>query len=149
VSRTRLASGVAFLALTLLGGCGWKRDPVLAPASGTVTHAGKPLAHVLVRFMPAERGIAPEWISEGTTDQMGRFVLVSARGPGAVVGKHRVTVSEGPVPDDIREDQARVTDWLRTLDGRPLPERFGTSATSPLEATVDEGGSSIDFELSR
>lgn len=149
MSRLRLAGGGILLALTLLGGCGWKRDPVLAPASGTVTNAGKPLAHVLVRFMPAERGIPPEWLSEATTDDTGRFVLVTSRGPGAVVGKHRVTVSEGAVPDEIRDDQARVSEWLRSLAGRPIPDRFGTSATSPLEATVEEGGSSIDFDLSR
>lgn len=149
MNRPRRAIGGTLVVLTLLGGCGWKRDPVLAPASGTVTNAGRPLAHVLVRFLPAERGIAPDWISEATTDAMGRFTLATSRGPGAVVGKHLVTVSEGPVPDDLREDQARVTDWLRALEGRPLPDRFGTSATSPLEATVNEGGSSIDFDLSR
>lgn len=137
------------LVAVAIGGCARKPDPSLVPASGVVTLDGRPLAHVLVRFTPAERGISAAWISEGTTDGEGRYELVSPMGPGAVAGAHRVTVSEGGVPDEIRDDQGKVAAWLGKLDGRPLPGRYGTIATSPLEVAVEPTGAAIDLSLSR
>ena len=133
----------------VIGGCARKPDPVLVPASGVVTLDGKPLAHGLVRFSPTERGISAAWISEATTDDLGRYELVSPMGPGAVVGTHRVTVSEGGVPDEIRDDQGKVAAWLGKLAGRPLPGRYGTIATSPLEVAVGPSGAGVDLDLAR
>jgi hypothetical protein len=145
------ASGLTAILLVavLVGGCARKPDPVLVPASGVVTLDGKPLAHALVRFSPTERGISAAWISEGTTDDLGRFELVSPMGPGAVVGTHRVTVSEGGVPDEIRDDQGKVAAWLGKLAGRPLPGRYGTIATSPLEVAVGPSDGTLDLHLAR
>jgi len=137
------------LVAVLVGGCARKPDPVLVPASGVVTLDGKPLGHVLVRFSPAERGLSAAWISEGTTDNEGRYELVSPMGPGAVTGTHRVTVSEGGVPDEIRDDQGKVAAWLGKLAGRPLPGRYGTIATSPLEVAVGPSGAGVDLDLAR
>jgi len=137
------------LVAVLVGGCARKPDPVLVPASGVVTLDGKPLGHVLVRFSPAERGLSAAWISEGTTDNEGRYELGSPMGPGAVTGTHRVTVSEGGVPDEIRDDQGKVAAWLGKLAGRPLPGRYGTIATSPLEVTVGPSGAGVDLDLAR
>jgi len=133
----------------VIGGCARKPDPVLVPASGVVTLDGKPLAHVLVRFSPTERGISAAWISEGTTDNEGRYELVSPMGPGAVTGTHRVTVSEGGVPEEIRDDQGKVAAWLGKLAGRPLPGRYGTIATSPLEVAVGPSVGTLDLVLAR
>ena len=133
----------------VIGGCARKPDPVLVPASGVVTLDGKPLAHGLVRFSPTERGISAAWISEGTTDDEGRYELVAPMGPGAVAGTHRVTVSEGGVPDEIRDDQGKVAAWLGKLAGRPLPGRYGTIATSPLEVAVGPSGAGVDLDLAR
>ena len=145
------ASGLTAILLVavLVGGCARKPDPVLVPASGVVTLDGKPLAHVLVRFTPTERGLSAAWISEGTTDDLGRYELVSPMGPGAVVGTHRVTVSEGGVPDEIRDDQGKVAAWLGKLVGRPLPGRYGTIATSPLEVAVGPSVGTLDLVLAR
>jgi len=137
------------LLAVVIGGCARKPDPVLVPASGVVTLDGKPLAHGLVRFSPTERGISAAWISEGTTDDEGRYELVAPMGPGAVAGTHRVTVSEGGVPDEIRDDQGKVAAWLGKLAGRPLPGRYGTIATSPLEVTVGPSGAGVDLDLAR
>ena len=137
------------LVAVLVGGCARKPDPVLVPASGVVTLDGKPLGHVLVRFSPTERGISAAWISEGTTDNEGRYELVSPMGPGAVVGTHRVTVSEGGVPDEIRDDQGKVAAWLGKLAERPLPGRYGTIATSPLEVAVGTSDGTLDLVLAR
>jgi hypothetical protein len=125
------------LAAVLVSGCARKPDPVLVPASGVVTLDGKPLGHVTVRFTPAERGLSAAWISEGTM------------GPGAVAGTHRVTVSEGGVPDEIRDDQGKVAAWLGKLAGRPLPGRYGTIATSPLEVAVGTSDGKLDLVLAR
>ena len=145
------ASGLTAILLVavLVGGCARKPDPVLVPASGVVTLDGKPLAHALVRFSPTERGISAAWISEGTTDDLGRYELVSPMGPGAVLGTHRVTVSEGGVPDEIRDDQGKVAAWLGKLAGRPLPGRYGTIATSPLEVAVGPSDGTLDLHLAR
>ena len=137
------------LAAVLVSGCARKPDPVLVPASGVVTLDGKPLGHVCVRFTPAERGLSAAWISEGTTDNEGRYELVSPMGPGAVAGTHRVTVSEGGVPDEIRDDQGKVAAWLGKLAGRPLPGRYGTIATSPLEVAVGTSDGKLDLVLAR
>ena len=137
------------LAAVLVGGCARKPDPVLVPASGVVTLDGKPLGHVLVRFSPTERGISAAWISEGTTDNEGRYELLSPMGPGAVTGTHRVTVSEGGVPEEIRDDQGKVAAWLGKLAGRPLPGRYGTIATSPLEVAVGPSVGTLDLVLAR
>lgn len=137
------------LLAVVIGGCARKPDPVLVPASGVVTLDGKPLAHGLVRFSPTERGISAAWISEGTTDDEGRYELVAPMGPGAVAGTHRVTVSEGGVPDEIRDDQGKVAAWLGKLAGRPLPGRYGTIATSPLEVAVGPSGAGVDLDLAR
>lgn len=137
------------LLAVVIGGCARKPDPVLVPASGVVKLDGKPLGHALVRFSPTERGISAAWISEGTTDDLGRYELVSPMGPGAVVGTHRVTVSEGGVPDEIRDDQGKVAAWLGKLAGRPLPGRYGTIATSPLEVAVGASGVGVDLDLAR
>ena len=147
----RAPARVVLLAIVvaLACGCGRKPDPLLAPASGVVRLGGKPLESALVRFMPAERGIAAEWISEGTTDMEGRYTLACVRGPGAVVGKHRVTVSEGGVPGELRDDQGKVGAWLSSLSGRSIPDRYGTAATSPLEVTVGPEGAGLDLDLDR
>lgn len=137
------------LVIVSFAGCWNRPDPALAPARGVVRIGGKPLSQALVRLTPATPGISSEWISEATTDDSGTFDLATSKGPGAVVGRHRVTVSEGAVPGEVRDDQARVAAWLRGLSERPIPERYGTLATSPLEATVGEEGATLELELVR
>ena len=149
VARRFAGLPLVLLILAVAVGCTRRPDPVLAPVTGIVSLDGMPLEHVLVRFLPAERGISADWISEATTDEKGRYELTSPRGPGAVVGRHRVTVSEGGVPDEIRDDQGKVAAWLGKLKGRPVPQRYGTTATSPLEIDVEAGGSEKTLELKR
>lgn len=74
-------------------GCGNK----IAPVSGQITVDGKPMAGVSVSFQPiAESSSNPGPGSTGKTDELGRYVLQvvgKEPRPGAVVGKHRVSVS--------------------------------------------------------
>jgi len=88
---------VASCLLLLLAGCGGV-DAVAV--SGTVTVGGVPVENVAVNFTPmsAEGALGPG--SSGVTDAEGRFSLRTIgerRVRGAVVGMHRVTLSEGGI----------------------------------------------------
>ena len=88
--RARLLLGFA---LVLGLGCGSGK---FAPVSGTVTMNGKPLAGALVIFSPIakEGSIDAGPGSSGKTNDKGEYTLTSDTGrTGALVGKHRVSVS--------------------------------------------------------
>ena len=88
--RARLLLGFA---LVLGLGCGSEK---FAPVSGTVTMNGKPLAGALVIFSPIARegSIDAGPGSSGKTNDKGEYTLTSDTGrTGALVGKHRVSVS--------------------------------------------------------
>ena len=88
--RARLLLGFA---LVLGLGCGSGK---FAPVSGTVTMNGKPLAGALVIFSPIAKGgsIDAGPGSSGKTNDKGEYTLTSDMGrTGALVGKHRVSVS--------------------------------------------------------
>lgn len=98
----------AILALVIpLAGCGGSGFEV-APVSGTVTLDGKPVGGLVVNFQPASvKGTTePGPGSYAWTDKDGHFsmALISTKEyPGAVVGKHRVTLSS-PLPDQSPTD---------------------------------------------
>ena len=74
-------------------GCGSGK---FAPVSGTVTMNGKPLAGALVIFSPIakEGSIDAGPGSSGKTNDKGEYTLTSDTGrTGALVGKHRVSIS--------------------------------------------------------
>src|SRR5262245_3726367 len=80
-------------ALVLAPGCSASK---FAPVSGKVTMNGKPLANATVAFnpIPAEGSIESGPTSVGTTNQSGEFTLrATLKQTGAMVGKHRVTIS--------------------------------------------------------
>ena len=87
------ASLLLGFALVLGLGCGPGK---FAPVSGTVTMNGKPLAGALVIFSPIakEGSIDAGPGSSGKTNDKGEYTLTSDTGrTGALVGKHRVSVS--------------------------------------------------------
>jgi hypothetical protein len=127
------------LLLISLGGCGSGR---FAPVSGTVTLDGKPLPNASVNFQPAESkdsGLA----SAGKTDASGRYNLrvVVNNASGAVVGKHRVSIST------LKEDDPTKDLPPGTLPPKdPIPARY--NAKSELTFDVPAGGTSkADFTL--
>lgn len=124
----RLATfGVLFVVGTLCLGCSSGNPFPTAKASGKVTFKGQPVANAAVVFTPqAAQGATMSGKSaNGMTDASGAFVLSTySEGDGAVVGKHRVSVSS----DDAN---------------KPLPGK-----TPPnLVLEVKPGGNDFPIEL--
>ena len=82
-----------FLGLLAAGCTG---GPKLVPVTGKVTMNGKPLKNAKVDFHPDPDMGNTGPGSSGTTDENGNFTLVCSQGakPGAVVGHHRVIVTD-------------------------------------------------------
>jgi hypothetical protein len=131
----------ALLLLFALGGCGTKG---LAPVSGTVTLDGQPLPDASVNFQPLDStksGLG----SSGKTDASGRYSLrvVMDDKTGAVIGKHRVSIST--VTEEDPSYDPPPGRFKRPLRDR-LPARY--NAKSQLEFEVTRGGTDkADFSL--
>jgi hypothetical protein len=91
-------------------------------------------------FIPCDPALGPP--ATGSTDAEGRFTLVTANRPGALVGDHQVVISK---------DQAIVVGHFhgfpeyRTKYG--LPPKYASPATSDLKATVVDDDNHFEFEL--
>lgn len=131
---------VSVLLFVLLAGCG--TSPPRGEVVGTVRRDGKPLADVLVVFVPdPDKGTAGERAS-GKTGADGRFRLQGGA-PGVVPGWYRIIV------EDLAVYQAP-----RTEDGTLLeeaPTRFSPAYANPLETPlhkeVSAGSQVIDLDL--
>ena len=90
--RVRVFAGLVVLAL--LSGCG---GPQMARVKGKVTCNGKPVAQATITFSPMQRhdkDREPGKPATGFTDEKGTYDLSTFRHyDGALVGKHRVTVT--------------------------------------------------------
>lgn len=100
---------VCFLAiscgLTLLGGCSGKGDlPKLAPADGTVTYQGKPVAGATVTFAPDKGPLAM-----AVTDLNGKFTLNTGTFPGVVVGPVKVGIIATPAAQGAGSDLSAIS----------------------------------------
>jgi hypothetical protein len=95
---TRRASGIVHLWLMalLLSGC-YSAETDVVPVSGRVTLRGKPLPGAVVTLQPVDSSheASDRTGSTGGTDSEGRFslTLIKPSIPGAVVGRHRVTIT--------------------------------------------------------
>lgn len=113
--RSRAAAWCAvFFALAglAIAGCGGK-GYATAPVSGTVTVDGKATPGIAVSFQPitSDKNKEPGPGSAGLTDATGRYKLEiiapTGKKPGAVVGKHRVTLVTGSAERAPDDDTAR------------------------------------------
>ena len=114
-ARLLCASSVVLLCSLLLG-CG-RTDYEVAPVSGRLLLDGKPAAGYSVTFQPVaaspdETVVGPG--SYGKTDAEGRYTLrvTTTDRPGAVVGRHRVSLSPPgtSVPAEESEDGVEMED---------------------------------------
>lgn len=150
---------LAFALLLAAAGCGRSLPPV-APVSGRVMLAGKPVTTGAVWFYPAASGRP----AIGQIGSDGRYSLATfAPADGALLGEHRVVIDARKIertfaPSKAAADlPADVPEFVRREmeAGMPLrekvtwivPEIYAAAATSPLRADVKPGPNSIDFEL--
>ncbi|HEV3143039.1 MAG TPA: carboxypeptidase-like regulatory domain-containing protein [Gemmataceae bacterium] len=132
-------------ALLLALGCNSKGKYV--SVSGRVTLDGKPLVNALVTFQPIaakDEALAAGAGSSGKTNENGEFTLMAANGQnGAVVGKHRVTIS-------VIETQIGSSDERPLRGGWPQAEKVPTKYNADSKETFDVlagGTSSANFDL--
>jgi hypothetical protein len=145
------ACTAALAAVALLSGCG-KPPPPIVPAGGVVRLDGKPLNSVEVVFVPLiDHG--PEYVARGVTDEEGRFSLRCKGQRGACACEHRVMVVEAELPSELKGEslqaQQDLADYLASLGGRPLPQKYASLVDSPLTVTVTAEQSEYAFDLKR
>ena len=145
--RTSLV--VVIVVAAALGGCGGASDaPALGRVTGTVTYLGQPLANATVVFLPERPGVRS---ASGITDQNGRFELMSdIPGDGAVLGKHRVTIT-ARAPDQPLTAEQQLALQSTGISPPPakalIPEKFFRFDTSGLTAEVKSGANTSNFDL--
>ena len=120
-------------------GCGAGKD--LHDVSGRVTLDGKPLAGVIVHFVP-EAGPA----ASSQTDSMGWYVIRTAgHGDGASLGRQRVWFESPPEAEDNYSDSEKYPRFTRPAI--LIPDRYQNPATSNVTVTVLRGTNTRDFVL--
>jgi hypothetical protein len=122
----------------LIAGCS-PTPKGIAPVSGRVRLAGKPLAGAVITFQPVRATATADSVggSFGHTDAEGRFSLrlVEPDVPGAAVGRHTITITTAAIgpSDESRPSGERV----------PVSWRDG-SQTFDVPA---EGTNAANFDL--
>lgn len=134
---------VSLCCLIVIAGCGGESYEI-APASGSVTMDGEPLANVTLNFQPVNVGDTPNPGpgSYAKTDDKGQFTLatINDNTSGAVVGKHTVTVTT-PDTTDPESENADINEFVD-----PIPARY--NAESQLTEEIPSGGTdAIKLEL--
>lgn len=134
-----------FLLALAAAGCG-KAKPATAPVTGRVLLDGKPVAGAAVMLEPVGGGVP----ARGSTGGDGSFTLSTfGRDDGALVGRHRVSVSkfvvEGVAANELGLEAAPAPAGLQPKAA--LPARYADAKTSGLEATVEAGGTKVEFAL--
>lgn len=146
----RQALATLLLAFALVG-CGKPPPPPLALVEGLVTIDGKPVPMALVTFVPLFEGFGGEVIAEGISDDEGRYRLSCPLGTGACIGRHKVTVTDAPSPDDTRDQsvasQRAYETFRKKLTNRPIGAAFGSVVDTPLEVEVTAEGSEYNLQL--
>lgn len=142
---------IATLVLALIGCGGEATLPSLTEAEGVVLLGGQPLPNATVSFHPTQSRLPANATATGVTDAQGRFKLTVGNKPGAIPGEHIVTVMEGPVPEEMRgqEAQAKLATFQVGRKNRPIPKQYGNAATSSVRVTVTSEQKEYKIELNR
>lgn len=163
------------LTLSVVISCGMvgcSKGPKLptVSVSGTVSYQGKPLEGAQIGFVPPS---SDGKSANGVTDAQGNFTLQTYLGgtsqaSGAMPGDYTVVIRKdegaiagagpagtGPPPprssEEMRKEmQERSSGQLKAPPGPKLltPQKYASSATSPLKATVKPSGNEpFKFDL--
>ena len=150
-------AGLLIMAV-ILSGCSSK--PEFAEVSGTITKDGKPVNSVEVRFVPVD-GALNRYNAFGVSDDEGKFTIAIPGHEDKVccVGKCKVTVREGPIPNQLRADLessdrnvSRKADielkrFKSSLKNRPIPKEYTRLHSTPLQPDVTAGTFEFLIEL--
>jgi hypothetical protein len=142
---------VACVVVSLIAGCRGKAPPPpIVVVEGIVRLDGKPLNRAQVRFIPLI-DYGAEYVAVGVTDETGRFKLTCKGQPGACAGENRVLVVESDIPKELQSENAQLelARYLRSLGGRPIPEKYGDLTQSDLTVTVKPDQPEITLNLVR
>jgi hypothetical protein len=134
-------------------GCSGGTEKVVA-VTGKVTHNNKPVAGIVVSFVPQTATNAG--VSIGTTDEDGQYELTVFKTgePGAVVGTHKVWVSlprkpeisRKPEGDGKKKKPAPNPAPQLPADSAEILKKYGKLDTTPLTVEV-KGGQPLDLKL--
>jgi len=139
---------VRLAVLTCLGAfaiAGCARKAPLAQVEGTVRLDGRPLADVLVCFLPDPDKQTSGPRSVAVTDENGHYGLrCDDQREGAVLGWHRVLLEDMTLYSVSRQDRAGGS---RPALVSRLPPRYTTATQTPLYFEVKPGTQTIDLDL--
>jgi hypothetical protein len=134
----RGACSLIFLAAIFSLGCSKRGGMETAPVSGKVAYRGKAVPTGTVMFVPAEGPAATGEIAKD-----GTYTLTTYKaGDGAVIGKHKVTITalEG-MGESLPEQRSPTPPPL-------IPAKYLSDTTSGLTADVKAGTTNqINFDL--
>lgn len=139
----------AIAAAVLLPGCA-EPPPPIVEAQGLVRLDGAPLKKVEVRFIPMiDNGV--EFIAKGITDDEGRFTLTCKGQSGACACGNQVVIVESEFPARLKSEtkQNELADYIKSLGGRPLPQKYSNLVETPLVVNVMPGQKDYLFDLKR
>ncbi len=143
---------LALLLLPFASGCGPSR-PAVVEAHGVVLLNNQPLPSAVIEFFPMVEGYDAEMKSTAVTDDQGRFTLKCnwQDQPGAAIAKHKVVVYENAsatvAADHERGSRNRNPSQPVYLPNRPIPSKYGTVGSTPLEIEVKKDQSDYKVEL--
>lgn len=157
---SRLAGSLCFCLALLVGCSSGTKGPKLAPADGTVTYMGNPLAGATVMFVPAKGPVAM-----GVTDMSGKFRLATGTIRGAVIGPMKVSITAMSVSESDAgmdaiskrpQSQAEADAYMKkaaemqaamasgqaaeVMPKSLIPEKYGKAETSGLEYEIKANG---------
>ncbi|RCS54054.1 carboxypeptidase regulatory-like domain-containing protein [Bremerella cremea] len=141
------------LGLAMIVGCG-ESGPSLGKVTGKVTLDGKPLPNAIVSFVPEDGRRS----SSAMTNEEGVYNLAYIDQAGAVIGKHKVSITSTPevqtqTMEDIPSDdpryaevmQSRQADYNNAKTNEKLPAVYNSKTELVYEVT--SGSNTIDLPL--
>ncbi|MBN2580086.1 MAG: hypothetical protein JXB10_13940 [Pirellulales bacterium] len=146
---------MAWIVFALAAFSGCSQNPPSAMVEGTLRLNGSPLDNCLVTFLPEAGQDIQGPPATGLTDQRGVYRLrCGNHQEGAVVGRHRVTVQDLSVSTGVRRRDHGTVD-ADADDAAPpppvrhsrVPEKYASSAKTPLHKEVKPGRQIIDLDI--
>ena len=160
-ARNRRGAALGFILLASWLGAGCGGGPQRAQVEGRVLLDSKPIKNILVTFLPDTEADTFGPNSAAVTDEDGHYQLVCEdrpRRPGAVIGRHRVTLVDldavslpdrGQHPAGMRPkalEKGEPSDAKGRAERR-LAAQYMDYAATPLKKQVKEGNQTINLEL--